>query len=93
MSFNASYYDKIYPDREKEIDFLLKHLKGKTVLDIGGGTGVISEVLNKEGFICCNVEPQKEMAKISDKDLLRKNGFRVIEKLKGKFITTIIAEI
>jgi len=63
--FKAKRYDKIYPDRTKEIDFLLKYLKGKTVLDIGGGTGVISEALEEKGFRCGNIEPQKEMAKIS----------------------------
>jgi SAM-dependent methyltransferase len=61
MSFKANKYDKLYPNREGEIKFLLKYLKGKTVLDIGGGTGIISEALNKKGFECLNVEPQPEM--------------------------------
>lgn len=65
--FNAKKYDKIYPNREGEINFLLKYLKGKTVLDVGGGTGIISEVLNKKGFECWNIEPQKEMTEISKK--------------------------
>ena len=64
--FKAKKYDKIYPDRTKEVDFLLKYLKGKSVLDIGGGTGVISEALEKKGFYCGNLEPQKEMAEISE---------------------------
>ncbi|MFA5652238.1 MAG: class I SAM-dependent methyltransferase [Candidatus Paceibacterota bacterium] len=63
--FKANKYDKLYPNREGEIEFLLKHLKGKTVLDIGGGTGIISEALNKKGFDCYNVEPQNEMGQIS----------------------------
>lgn len=65
MSFNAKKYDKIYNDRSKEVEFLLEHLKGKTVLDIGGGTGAISEALNERGFECWNIEPQEEMAEIS----------------------------
>jgi len=68
--FKAKKYDKIYPDRSKEIDFLSKYLKGKIVLDIGGGTGVISEALNKKGFVCWNIEPQKGMAELSiDRDV------------------------
>ena len=58
MKFNAKKYDKLYPNRKGEIEFLLKYLKGKTVLDIGGGTGIISEALNKKGFKCTNLEPQ-----------------------------------
>jgi len=65
--FKANKYDKIYPDRNKEVDFLIKYLKGKTVLDIGGGTGIISEILNKKGFECINIEPQSEMALLSRK--------------------------
>ena len=65
MSFNAKKYDKLYPNRNGELDFLLKHLKGKTVLDVGGGTGIISEALNKRGFKCWNVEPQEEMCQVS----------------------------
>ena len=65
MSCNAKHYDKIYNDRSKEVNFLLKHLKGKTVLDVGGGTGAVSDALNKKGFICVNTEPQKSMVKIS----------------------------
>ena len=63
--FRAQSYDKIYSDRSKEVEFLLKHLKGKTVLDIGGGTGAISEALNKKGFECVNVEPDFKMARKS----------------------------
>lgn len=63
--FKASKYDKLYPDRDMEIRFLLKYLRGKTVLDIGGGTGFISQALNSEGFMCWSVEPQKEMVEIS----------------------------
>jgi len=63
--FQANKYDKIYPDRSKEVDFILKHLKGKTVVDIGGGTGIISESLNKKGFECVNIEPQEGMALLS----------------------------
>jgi len=65
MSFNAKKYDKLYTDRTNEIEFLLKNLNKGTVLDIGGGTGIISEALNKEGFDCTNLEPQKEMAEVS----------------------------
>lgn len=65
--FKASRYDTIYPDRSKEVEFLLKYIKGKTVVDMGGGTGAISEALNKRGFDCTNIEPQKEMAKISER--------------------------
>jgi SAM-dependent methyltransferase len=63
--FKANKYDKIYQNRESEISFLLNNLEGRTILDIGGGTGIISEVLNKKGFVCRNVEPQAEMAYIS----------------------------
>lgn len=82
--FKANEYDKIYPDRSKEVDFLLKYLKGKTVVDIGGGTGMISEALNKKGFYCTNLEPQKEMALIS----ARKNIntiYSTIEDYEHKF--------
>ena len=65
--FKANKYDKIYSDRSKEVDFLLKHLRGKTVLDIGGGTGAISEALNKKGFKCLCVDPQPEMLKLAKK--------------------------
>jgi 2-polyprenyl-3-methyl-5-hydroxy-6-metoxy-1,4-benzoquinol methylase len=65
IKFNAKKYDKLYPNREGEIEFLLKYLKGKTVLDIGGGTGIISEALDKKGFDCTNLEPQLEMARES----------------------------
>ena len=81
MSFNAKKYDKIYKDRTEEIEFISKRLTGKTVLDIGGGTGAISKALNKKGFDCWNAEPQKEMAEIS-----RQKGVNTIcssaEKLK-----------
>jgi SAM-dependent methyltransferase len=65
--FKAKKYDNLYNNRDSEVNFLLKYLKGKTVLDIGGGTGIISEALNKKGFHCLNIEPQKEMADISEK--------------------------
>jgi SAM-dependent methyltransferase len=67
MKFNAKHYDQLYPNREGEIEFLLKYLKGKTVLDIGGGTGIISEALNKKGFECDNLEPQKDMVEVAEK--------------------------
>jgi SAM-dependent methyltransferase len=65
--FNSKKYDKLYPNRKGEIEFLLKYLKGKTVLDIGGGTGIISEEINKNGFYCTNLEPQYEMALEAEK--------------------------
>jgi len=83
--FNAKNYDKIYPDRKKEIDFLLEHLEGKKVIDIGGGTGKIAEELNKKGFECWNVEPQIEMAEIS-----RSRGVKTIWESGENFKTGII---
>ena len=64
-AFNAKKYDKLYPNRDREIQFLLENLKGKTVLDVGGGTGMLSVALEKTGFKCTNIEPQPEMAKES----------------------------
>jgi SAM-dependent methyltransferase len=65
--FKAQKYDKIYNHRGGEVEFLLKYLKGKTVLDIGGGTGAIAEELTKNGFKCTNLEPQYEMALEAEK--------------------------
>jgi len=67
MSFNANRYDKLYKDRSKEIEFLVKYLRGDSVLDLGGGTGIISQELNRRSFKCTNWEPQREMAAISHK--------------------------
>jgi len=66
-NYNAKKYDKLYNNREGEVNLLLKYLKGKTVLDIGSGTGIISEALNKKGFECVNIEPQEEMAEEAEK--------------------------
>ena len=62
----AKFYDEIYSYPVKH-EFVLKYLKGKTVIDVGGGTGLRAELLEKEGFECKNIEPQKEMADISVK--------------------------
>lgn len=66
--FNAKKYNELYKDRSKEVEFLVKYLKGKTVLDVGGGTGIISKELNGLGFVCKNVEPQEEMAMVAEEN-------------------------
>ena len=83
MSFNAKKYDKLYPDRQREIDFLTKHLQGKTVLDIGGGTGAISEALEIKGFECRSLDPQYEMTKEAVRRGL-KVAYTSIEELDTK---------
>jgi SAM-dependent methyltransferase len=82
--FKAKKYDKIYNNRKGEIEFLLKHLKGRTILDIGGGTGAISEELNKNGFDCAVLEPQNEMA-----DIAKDKGIKtLVSPIENVEITT-----
>jgi len=76
--FKAKYYDKIYPYPVKH-KFVLKYLKGKTIIDIGGGTGLRAELLNKQGYKCNNIEPQKDLADIS-----RKRGIITNTKISEK---------
>ena len=60
----AKIYDKFYAgkDYEGEITETLPHLKGKSIIDVGCGTGRHAEVLQKKGYEVFGVEPCEEMA-------------------------------
>lgn len=62
--FSSLIYDKLYPVPVKH-QFVLRHLRGMTVTDIGGGTGLRASLLEKEGLVCRNIEPQKDLRLIS----------------------------
>jgi len=52
MAFNGAFYDRLYKDKPyaREVERMLPYLKGKTLLDIGGGTGGHAVVLKGKGF-------------------------------------------
>ena len=60
----AKIYDKFYTkkDYEGEVVELVSLLKGKSVVDVGCGTGRHAEELQKKGYDVFGVEPSAEMA-------------------------------
>lgn len=52
MSFSGIFYDKLYRSKPyaQEVDRMLPYLQGRTILDVGGGTGGHSAILKKKGF-------------------------------------------
>ncbi|TSC73582.1 MAG: type 11 methyltransferase [Parcubacteria group bacterium Gr01-1014_70] len=60
----AKIYDKFYAKKnyEGEIAEILPLLRGKTILDVGCGTGRHAAVLQQKGYEVFGVEPCEEMA-------------------------------
>lgn len=60
----AKIYDRFYAKKDygREIIELLPFLKGKSVVDVGCGTGRHAEILQKKGYDVFGVEPCEEMA-------------------------------
>ena len=58
----AQYYDQLFPVRETTLDFLSGFLiPGKTVLDVGCGTGGYTCALTERGTDCIGIDPDSEM--------------------------------
>ncbi|MGL4854703.1 MAG: class I SAM-dependent methyltransferase, partial [Lentisphaeria bacterium] len=65
----AKHYDKIFPFAEERITFLKKFLpKGKTILDLGCGTGKYTAKLNQDGYDVIGFDVDKEMLKVAKKN-------------------------
>lgn len=60
----AKIYDKFYAGKnyDREIAEILPFLKGKTIVDVGCGTGRHAEALQKKWYDVFGVEPCEEMA-------------------------------
>lgn len=75
--FNAysNYYDNFYQDKDYrgETEFILasirkySHLKGKSILSLGCGTGTYEILLNKKGYNIVGVDFSEKMLKIARK--------------------------
>lgn len=66
----ASKYDEIYGNDYSDtpfIDKFLDQIKGKAILDIGCGTGVLSAYIANKGFMVDAIDFSKEMLKIAKK--------------------------
>ena len=62
----AEIYDYITDqDPRSFLKFLEKNLKGKTVLDLGCGTGTISNYLTHKGFSVIGIDSSEEMLEIA----------------------------
>ncbi|MFI8708698.1 class I SAM-dependent methyltransferase [Bacillus sp. NPDC077411] len=88
------YYDEIFPANEKQMNFIVSYLqKGSSILDVGAGTGNVSQALVEKGFAVTAMEPEKTLAaKIREKAAVYEGIFSVntfgmqqIENVPGVF--------
>ncbi|PGZ55296.1 SAM-dependent methyltransferase, partial [Bacillus thuringiensis] len=68
------YYDEIFPENEKQLNFIASYLQeGDSVIDVGAATGNVANALVEKGMIVTAMEPEKKMAdKISEKAITHK---------------------
>ncbi|MDA2062647.1 class I SAM-dependent methyltransferase [Bacillus cereus] len=68
------YYDEIFPENEKQLNFIASYLQeGDSVIDVGAATGNVANALVEKGIIVTAMEPEKKMAdKISEKAIAHK---------------------
>ncbi len=82
FSGRVEYYIKYRPRYPNElIDFLVKELalsRSSVIADVGSGTGVLSEMLLKNGNVVFGVEPNKEMREAAENLLSEHPSFRSV---------------
>lgn len=79
----AKIYDLFYKDKdyEGEVDEITPLLSGKSIVDIGSGTGSHDKVFVEKGFTVLGIEPCKEMAQHAlGKDLSVRSDFKTDER-------------
>jgi len=83
--FKAKHYDRIYKDKNysDEVAQIKKYLKKGIILDIGGGTGIRSKILQDLGYECFIIDPNKEAIDIAKKKGIY-GGKTIIEKSELK---------
>ncbi len=78
----AEYYDRIYwwKDYDREVEFLLKifrryGVRGKTVLEVGCGTGNHTKILTARGYEVTGVDISEDVLRIARKKVRRRATF------------------
>jgi len=83
FSERAGYYNRYRPRYPEGVIELLKTECGlepsSVIADIGSGTGILSEMLLKNGNIVFAVEPNKEMRKVAEDLLKEYSNFKSVD--------------
>lgn len=72
--YRPSYPDSLLPYLERELLFS----RASVVADVGSGTGILSELLLKNGYRVLGVEPNEDMRRTAEANLAKYKNFRSI---------------